>query len=1434
MFAQKSKPADKKIAERNTRDAFKPNGIQRRGDKDKSLDSIEPGIEGLNSQPLNDVRTQLNTPQAVSLDDTFSPLDTASINTVPINTVPLNTSLINAEPKIKVPVNKESTTKESENTETKNSLKPLSKDAVGEVFNPQLTTEPVTQQKPKTELAINSRSTLNTDSNLADKKDTTDSPKAKKPKQAEVEKNKTGKADTTLTASTAALTSTSSDGFIHALANSSPTEFIVGASQTGTIVNNLHQQETKSTQRALPKIPAPTGLPGINAKGTKTTQQAVPKTQSQADIKVTGEAKSKLPPVTHKTGESRLRLPPTPKPNVNETQSSGVDALSVRATIASLPTSNASINTDLGSAPQLQLDGQADPVHNELNQKRAMQDVKRNKLEANAQTQADFGEHNIYPDVKQETLSSKTEFSQPLAPNNAAITVPEGVSPEVVQAFDTQAKTQLNQQMTGEVAKVEEAKNTRDADIKTELGNTDTAIHSETERVKARQQQEQNKAQANVSKFRQDWQAENTQVAKQYKADAASAREKADAEISSEVNATDQKVARTFEEADKRVKNEETKAERKAQKVKAEAENKDEGFWSRLTSAVSSFFDKIKAGLNAIFDGLRAIVKGIIEVAKKAANAIIDLARKAVVGLIKAFGEALKALINVALAAFPNIAKKFNRLIDQAVAKASKAVNLLAEGLKKAVSLLLDVLGKVVDTILAVYQAVYNAILDVVAFIAVGMVKILQGIAYLVKAARKMPDNFWGQVSQELLGSDVTKPLPGEVVVSDKTVTNSELKEQANQAAISEQDRQLIGKTTLQEGDVIADPVVRDFQLSPELMLQLQGVKDGGELSVNTGEGGASAVNAVRQEALTGFPTTNAAKQEASTEVASSASKIAPKQTTATQQQGQIGPFSGPRERLAFLTGQMREGIAKWWSENKVLFISGLVVGVLGLILANILTGGAILAALPLLMQIVGAIFTGLAIFNATKFFGKYLVEAFPGNILAGAIALARAIAIISVELIFALLFGAKGALKGAKAAVKTVTKQGVKGSLKTGAKSLKNAATSSVRSTAKAVGELGTIGKQGAIAVFNKGKLVFNGVKAGFGKGVKSFKGLANKFAKRFKLKKVTLQRQKSRFFIWGEFNPKLLLASGEVRDPTPEELKRLRKIGGDNKVIGKRLDDGVVISNKTADKLKRGKSRFSAEEILRMEPQEIRALLPLKGISKFSVFDDFSPKALFSLGNASPDELARIAKLADGNPDVELLLQSAFFKQRKAARNAAESAGVSDIKNVPFDPVEKPANFIESALKNIKLSKARGFPFGFQSKELFLKFRKRVLDEVNRLGLPTDRVMIQGSAIFKNVPGDIDIGIVLKKGKFDDFVINKSELAGNLGKNNSKHRTIINALEKGKLDGNRIQKKSVRKSLEKELIDLSATKKGEIDFSLIKEQTGFEKIISRNILSF
>ena len=222
-----------------------------------------------------------------------------------------------------------------------------------------------------------------------------------------------------------------------------------------------------------------------------------------------------------------------------------------------------------------------------------------------------------------------------------------------------------------------------------------------------------------------------------------------------------------------------------------------------------AFFDGLKAAVNFIYDNLRKAVKTIFELAKKAVLGLIELARMAIVGLIKTFGAVLKGIVSVALAAFPRIAKKINSMIDRAVDTAVEVVNTAAHYLKKGVAAVLDFLANTIDSLLGLIQSLYNGLFTVIGMLIRGEFKeLMDRIGSLVDAAKEMPSHLEGAVWEQLLGVDISKPMPGEPGhVPASGGGGAPAPEQASEAALG-------------DGDIAVEPIATD-ELDAELVEDL-------------------------------------------------------------------------------------------------------------------------------------------------------------------------------------------------------------------------------------------------------------------------------------------------------------------------------------------------------------------------------------------------------------------------------------------------------------------------------------------------------------------------------------------------------------------------------------------------------------------------------------
>lgn len=881
------------------------------------------------------------------------------------------------------------------------------------------------------------------------------------------------------------------------------TQMVASFPKTGQAISQSKAQEKDQAQQGLPTVMQPTGL---NAKpGPKLKPQRGPNAAKE---------------IKEFTIQAKGANAPTQGNNTNFSPGSGEQ-----------------VNTTAGTPPKVQLGGETDPSQNQQAKTQADAQVNQESQQADTATSQDFGENEMYPSVQPEMLSSQKQLSSPSSWNSSVSKMPK-LDPQVIGPLDAQLPKKANPEMAPHLSKETEAKGNFETQSAQEKLSGEEKIAAETEKVRAEQLGLQSKGKADVQKQRELWMSENADVKRQYDSQSASKKEEIDAQINQKVSETNTQVQAKFTEAENKAAAEKSKAEGDAQKERDKGKKKKKkGLWGRIKSAVKGLFDKIKKAVSKIFDAVRSLVKTIIETAKKAASALIDLAKNAIKSIIKGFATVLKGLIQVALAAFPKIADRFCALIDQAVDATLKAIDTLAEGLKSAVNFILDTIGSAIDAYLAAYQKVLDWVLSAIEFVVVGLLLIMEGIANLVIAASKMGGFFGGAVSEELLGQDVTKALPNEYAASEMAAPVA--LQSSDQSAIPtgggsgspDAASALLGKNSYQESDFQV-PVLSGAQLDPAL---LQALGQGGDKVVEFGEqtGEGHGIDALKEE-VGGGPTTEGTataheNQPESPAPASSAAMDPQRDRFSPDAMGMVGPFSAG-ERAKFTLSQMGKAMKDWFSANWGKILAAVIGGITGLILANIVTGGAVMAALPLLMQLVSAYFGAEAIIRMGIYFGKYLGTAWPGQIAKGAGNFARAVAIGASELAFALLFGGKGVIKGAKNVAKTAAKGGAKGLAKSGAKAVKN----TVKTTAKSAKDLAKVGINGVKNtgrnVVKGGKFLMGGLKRGAIAGSKNLKDLGKKLGKIFKFRKFKIVVKGKRFRLFGKMNPWVLLADGQV----------------------------------------------------------------------------------------------------------------------------------------------------------------------------------------------------------------------------------------------------------------------------------------------------------------
>ncbi|WP_045118930.1 AHH domain-containing protein [Haliangium ochraceum] len=500
--------------------------------------------------------------------------------------------------------------------------------------------------------------------------------------------------------------------------------------------------------------------------------------------------------------------------------------------------------------------------------------------------------------------------------------------------------------------------------------------------------------------------------------------------------------------------------------------------------------------------------------------------------VIQAYGLVLKGLLSIALAAFPEARARAMARIDQAVNKATELVNAAADTLKKGVAAVLDVLSSTLDSLLGLLQDLYSGILTVVGMLISGELQELLGkVGHLVDAAKTVPDTFEIAAYEELLGGNLDQPLsPAELKAAGRT-SASRVK-QANMPgsgleAETELGAQLPGPPWT-ENNIGVDAVATGETLSPELTAQLIQMT-GGDGEVIFGESGDESRSL---ESILGLG-------------AQTAQTSAPGHQAETAA-GETAYDDGltPRERAEVKWDAMKNGISSWLAQNWPAVLAGGVLGVAGFIVANILTGGAILAALPVVMTAVGYVFSGLMIAQLAGHLRDYLQKSWNGDIEGGGKSLAKGLAAGAIELITLLTFKVgSAALKGARAAGRGAVK---------GAQAV-------ARGTAKVAKGAMSVARRGASYVLKGGKVLLRGAGQGIGRGVKRLGDLGKRLLQRTRFKGSRVRIRGRRFTIEGKINPWVLLSTGKLVEV--DDI-RGKKVGDDFKVDG---TDGIIIGSHT-----------------------------------------------------------------------------------------------------------------------------------------------------------------------------------------------------------------------------------------------------------------------------
>ncbi len=891
------------------------------------------------------------------------------------------------------------------------------------------------------------------------------------------------------------------------LKNTPPTQAFATYTEAETASAQALENQRQELQATIPEIPAPTGL-------SPKTVDAVPNKSTPATAQLTEQASAKQPPA-NPVADTLSKFSP-----------GGGLFSEIAAAKSSQGQDGDQVNTNAGERPKVNLTGEADPSQMDGEQGQSLQQVQAVKGEAANSISQDFGENNIFPKASNETLKANKEISKIAPPNSQSGEIPT-ISGEIIGGLNQGLTPYYQEKIAPEQEKYLKGKQKFEADSGNAREDSKEKITSFNEEAKQKQLEQQKQTQQEVAQARQDWHTELDNTEKDYQDKAGKAtkeqRQKINDEKAKGEKEADQKITEAEQKAQEEKKKADETAAKEKEKEKGERKSGWDKFWGGVKDIGSAIVEGIKNAVNAIYDGLRKVVKAIFDAVKTVVTAIIDAVRTVIVGLIKAFGEILKGLVKIVFAAFPEISKKFTDKIDQAINKATEIVNAAADFLQKAVSSVLDFLAKTLDTLLGLVQSLYNGVLTVIGMLIRGeFAELAKRFGNLIEGAKAMPPQFETAGIEELMGGDVDL---------DKPLAPEELA-QAQQAGVSIPDK--AAKDTPQTGEigempsapwseenVGVDAVENDMELSQELTDDLMQQTNGeGEVMLAESQDESRSMEAIISEAT------------------------GEQQVGAEQEQQQQIPDDGlsPKQRASVKWELMKQGIKQWFSDNWPKLLAGLIAAAAVIIAAIVASGGAILSALPMIMQILSIVFAADTIAKIGGYLRDYLSKSWEGDIQGGGKSLAKALAAGAIELMMLLTFGAgKVAAKGAKAVAK-------------GAKAV-------AKGTAKVVTKAFRGVIKGIKYVIDKGKVLFKGIAGtGVGKQFKRLKDLGKGLLDRMRFKAFRIRVANGWFRLEGLINPWVLIAEGKIKT----EFKGAH---GNTQSVGKTTPEATFI---TDDELK------------------------------------------------------------------------------------------------------------------------------------------------------------------------------------------------------------------------------------------------------------------------
>jgi len=874
-------------------------------------------------------------------------------------------------------------------------------------------------------------------------------------------------------------------------------------SSFNAVQNNSTEVLNKQSEIAtngLPKVNAKTGsaFAGSKSKNKASSSKAIAKTSKKTVKSAAQKAKPKETSFPQNDPLKKVTY------SFNTAAKNGGFEKQAQNQFDAIHVNTSAVPTTMQQSARLELVGEADTEHLSIEQQDVAQDMSIKKNQAANDIHKDYGENSIIKKPSDEILkpsskiTSKAVKKQPIE----ALKL-EGVDEASINA---QFEPVIQSKIGAENEKYQAAELDHHQKVIEQEKSSENQINEEKNKSKDKQLKSVKDAQADVNQSRIDWQNELNKTESDFAEKSNSQAKATLGNIKTEKNKGETAAQGHIDTANKEARKKKEEADKEAQLKKAEKKKESGSFFGWVADKASAFINALKDALNYIFTKLREAVKTIFEAAKKLVLAALEIARKAIVNFIKGFASLLKGFLDVALAAFPAIRDRLKAKIDKYVEVAEKLVNETFEVFKKAVVAIIDFLAETVDKLLGVLQSVYEGILTVVGMIVSGdIIELLRKLGNIKNALFAITfDTIKQGGMEELLGVNLDESLsPEELMAAMQMGLLSGGNEQDSDDGMP--------KAPWTNANVGVD-VVSFEELSPEMQAELRRMQKAGQTEATLGERNdpSRTMSSVMEEAKT------------------------PQSAPETSGQ-KFNDGLTPMKRAEIKWEMMKTGIKQWWDDNWLKVVGGVIAALVVFIAAEVVTGGAITAALPVIMPILADVFIGVAIAQIAPYFVDGLSKSWDGDIKGGTKAFSRGLGASLIELAMYLGF------KLVEVAAKAITNL-VKAGLKL------------AKSSAKAVMNY-------AKFIIKEGKVLFKGIAGkNLGKLSKTLRKLGDDILERTRLKKIRIRLEGRRFFIEGFINPWVLMAEGNLEEVVDKAGK---SVGQEGKFItkeGKEIE-GILV---------------------------------------------------------------------------------------------------------------------------------------------------------------------------------------------------------------------------------------------------------------------------------